>query len=739
MKNINNKITACFYLIVKVFFKIIAIFFYKIKIINSPQINKNEGALIVANHITYLDAILMMISMNKPLRFVVDKRIYNIPFLKPFLILLNVITVSSKDSPKQIKNSLDSIRKAIENKQAVLMFAEGQVTRTGNTLKLKKGFQYVIKGLDVKIIAACLDGIWGSIFSFHEGKVFLKRPRFFKRRITVIFSETLSAGVNAFDIRCKILELGAEAFKYRLNKYSSLPEEFLKSAKKKPFSFCMGDVSGKKMNRAEVFIAAMVLAKNLRKTLKDKEYVGIMLPSSIGGALANVSLSMLGKKTVNLNFTVSDDILSSSIKQCDMDIVISSTRFLKRIKKEVPAEIIFLEDILKKVKKREKIFASMCFFLLPVFVLNKIIFRNKNNDINEVLTIIFTSGSTGDPKGVMLTHSNIAADLEGIYQIINSEKHIIMGILPFFHSFGYTTLLWLPLVKGLKIVFHVNPLDAKIIGGAINKFKATLLFSTPSFLKSYLKRCTKEQLESLELVVTGAEKLKSKISDDFKDKFGVVPMEGYGCSEVSPVVSFSIPDYKKKDIHQRSYKKGKIGMTIPGVAVKILDPKTKKRVGADQSGILYVKGAIVMKGYLNKPQITKEVISDGWYCTSDIANMDEDGFLKITDRLSRFSKIAGEMIPHIKIEEEIHKIFNEEEQFCVIISVEDEIKGEKLMVFLTKDLSPSYIVDKLHQTSIPNLWIPQAQNFYKIKEIPLLGSGKIDLVKMKKKAEELNL
>ena len=261
--------------------------------------------------------------------------------------------------------------------------------------------------------------------------------------------------------------------------------------------------------------------------------------------------------------------------------------------------------------------------------------------------------------------------------------------------------------------------------------------STPTFLNSYIRRCEPEQFKSLRMVTVGAEKLKDSLAEEFKTKFGLQPMEGYGCTELSPVVSINLPDYDAAGMLQKAQKQGKIGLPLPGIAVKIVDQNTGQILGADQDGLLHIKGPNVMKGYLNHPEKTKEVIKDGWYVTGDIANMDDEGFLKITDRLSRFSKIGGEMVPHIKIEEAIHAIVNSTEQMCVVASIPDDKKGERLVVLYTKDIDISVVIENLKKNGLPNLWIPDAEMFAKIEVLPLLGSGKLDLGTIKCRAADV--
>jgi acyl-[acyl-carrier-protein]-phospholipid O-acyltransferase/long-chain-fatty-acid--[acyl-carrier-protein] ligase len=357
--------------------------------------------------------------------------------------------------------------------------------------------------------------------------------------------------------------------------------------------------------------------------------------------------------------------------------------------------------------------------------------------LDDIATIIFSSGSTGDPKGVILTHYNIASNVAQLSQVfmLHADDRI-MGILPLFHSFGFTGTLCLPALTGIGVVFHPNPLDSRVIGALVNKYSVTMLLATPTFLNAYARRCTPEEFGSLRFVMAGAEKLPDRISQAFEDHFGIRPYEGYGCTECSPAVTVNTIDFRAASFRQVGAKRGSIGHPLPGMTVKIVDPDTMLPVGVDEPGLLLVRGPNIMQGYLNRPEKTADVLRDGWYNTGDIARLDEDGFLKITDRLSRFSKIGGEMVPHIKVEDLLQDLVGASEQTFVVTAIPDEKKGERLIVLHTLD-EPQLeeCLEKLGNSDLPALWRPRPDQFLRIEKLPYLGTGKLDL----RKARELAL
>jgi acyl-[acyl-carrier-protein]-phospholipid O-acyltransferase/long-chain-fatty-acid--[acyl-carrier-protein] ligase len=285
-------------------------------------------------------------------------------------------------------------------------------------------------------------------------------------------------------------------------------------------------------------------------------------------------------------------------------------------------------------------------------------------------------------------------------------------------------------------VFHPNPLDSRVIGALVNKYAVTMLLATPTFLNAYTRRCEPEQFGSLRFVMAGAEKLPDRISQAFEDRFGLRPLEGYGCTECSPAVTVNTIDFRAASFRQVGAKRGSIGHPLPGMSVKIIDPETLQPLPVNQPGLLLVRGPNVMQGYLNQPEKTAAVLRDGWYNTGDIAMLDEDGFLRVTDRLSRFSKIGGEMVPHIKVEDKLHELAKSTEQVFVVTAVPDERKGERLMVLHTlADDKLKETLDLLAKCDLPALWRPRPDQFLRVEKLPYLGTGKLDL----RKARELAL
>jgi acyl-[acyl-carrier-protein]-phospholipid O-acyltransferase/long-chain-fatty-acid--[acyl-carrier-protein] ligase len=520
-----------------------------------------------------------------------------------------------------------------------------------------------------------------------------------------------------------------------------LPSAFLRSCKKKLRTIKVADTLGGKLTGGEVLLRTLILRRILRRQVlaADEKCVGVLLPPSAAGVLANVALALDKRVTVNLNYTVKADVMNFCLREAGVRHVLTSRRFLDKLGLTgLEAEIVYLEDFKTAATWTDKLVAAVQAYATPAPVLERVLGLSQIR-ANDLATIIFTSGSTGTPKGVMVSHGNLAFNVEAIDQVVQLRStDVLLGVLPFFHVFGYTVALWG--VAGLDIqgAYHFSPLDAKFIGRLCQEYGGTILLATPTFLRSYIRRCEPEELKTLQVVVTGAEKLPPDVATAFQEKFGVEPVEGFGATETTPLVSVNVPPSRQRGDWHLEAKRGTVGMPVSGVSVRIMSLETGEPLPAGQTGMVHVKGPNIMQGYLNRPDLTAEVLQDGWYITGDLGLIDEDGFLKITGRQSRFSKIGGEMVPHIQIEEAINQLVGatDDEMKAAVTAIADERKGERLVVLHTGlPKTPEEIRKALTDMGLPNLFLPGEDSFVQVEAIPVLGTGKLDLKGLKNLAE----
>jgi acyl-[acyl-carrier-protein]-phospholipid O-acyltransferase/long-chain-fatty-acid--[acyl-carrier-protein] ligase len=711
---------------------------YRIEFIGAENLPERGPALIVANHITLIDGLFILAATRRPIRFIMDKEWSQKPIARWIFRALRVIPITTTEGPKQIITAIRAAAAALREGEAVGIFAEGEVTRTGQMLPFKAGFEKILRKAppETVVVPVHLDRLWGSLFSFRGKRFFWKLPRRVFHPITVSIGKPLPKTARAFGVRQAVMELGTDAFPRRRDAQEPLHRGFLRTARRHPFRLALADSTGAERSYRAVVFRSVLLARLLGKRWEGQEMVGILLPPSAAGATVNLAALLAGRVPVNLNYTASAEALRSAAAQAGIRTVVTSRAFLEKVKIEAPGEAVILEDLTAGATPGLKLGALLASLFLPRSLLERFAGRRRAATLDDLATIVFSSGSTGDPKGVMLTHANILSNVDSLTQLYDpAPDDVVLGVLPFFHSFGFTATLWYPLIRGLLAVYHVNPFDALTVGRLVRKYGVTFLLGTPTFFQTYIRRCQPGDLGSIRYAVAGAEKLPDRVAEAFRAKFGIDPLEGYGCTECSPIVAVNSPDFRARGFRQVASKRGRIGHPVPGTSVRILDPDTLAPMPPGQPGLLLVRGPNVMAGYLGRPDLTAKAFLDGWYVTGDIARLEEDGFLQITDRLSRFSKIAGEMVPHGKVEEALQAAVGAQEQVLAVAGVADEKKGERLVVLHV--LEPGPLADlqgKLGALGLPNLWVPSAECFHRVEAIPVLGTGKMDLRRVKELA-----
>ena len=716
--------------------------------VGRDHIPEKGGALFVCNHVSYVDALLLSATTDRPIRFLMFKDIYEKPWVKPFAKIWQTIPVSAEQRPRELLQALQTASDAIRNGEVVCIFAEGQITRIGQLLPFRRGFERIMKDVDAPIVPVALDGLLGGPLSFKRGRLVHLFTARCPHPVTVSFGRPMPATVTPFAVREAVQELQVNAWQLRRERMEPLHRNLIRMAREHPHRLAFADATPPKISFGTALVKSIFLARRLKPRWQGQGMVGIYLPPSVGGALVNYAAFLSSKVPVNLNYTLSETTLADCVRQCEIKTIVTSRKFLEKIKLTPPGEIIYLEDLAARPTLPEKLFAFAMAKFLPARLLEVVLFPTQNlklktqNSLDDLATVIFSSGSTGEPKGVMLSQFNLLANVEQCGEVIAlDDSQRVLGILPFFHSFGFTVTLCVPLVLGCGVVFYPNPLDAKGVGTVVREHEVTVMLATATFLQIYLRAVGPEDFGSLRLIVTGAEKLPERLAAVFAERFGIRPFEGYGCTECSPAVAVNTWDYRAAGFYQVGGKHGKIGQPVPGMCVRIADadsPWSGRVLPPGESGLLLVRGPNIMLGYLNQPQKTAEVLRDGWYNTGDMAMLDEDGFLQITGRLNRFSKIGGEMVPHLKIEERLQELAGVAEVAFVVLGLPDEKKGERLVVLhkISEEKLPA-LLEGLAACDLPNLWKPKADAFFRVDHFPALGTGKLDLRGLKELAAKL--
>ncbi len=696
-----------------------------------------RGFLLVPNHITWVDALILQLACPRPIRYVIDQEYYHKPILHQILRAVGCIPINIRHSHAAVRAAAEKIA----NGEIVCVFPEGQWERTGTLLRLQRGYELIARHANARVVPVWLDQLWGSIFSFQGGRFFTKLPKRIPYPVTIAFGKPLEP--NAADVatmREELLKLGEFCFSRRPSLDRHLAEECVRGLKRRPFATAVIDgTDHSKLSRAKLLGAAAAFSRYLRKQFSD-ERIAIVLPASKGSMLANLAVTLANKVPVDLNFTIGRGANESCCRRANLRVAISATPFMERLKDfPWPEHILKLDELLPRMK-RQIILWWIISVLAPARLLLRLLQIPKKGGHAEAV-LLFTSGTTGEPKGVVVSHRNVVGNVSQFRQLLDAKKtDAILASLPFFHTLASTVTLWYPLIEGVRIVTFPNPLEAAKCAALIEQYGLTFLLATPTFLRLYLRKAEPEQLGTLRLIIAGAEKLPLDLASHFEKRFHKKVFEGYGLTETAPVVSVNLPDQQPRtsgEHVQPSSRLGSVGRLAPGIAAEIREPETNRKLSLYESGMLWLRGPNIFEGYLHDPQRTDEVLRDGWLKTGDIARFDEDGFIYIEGRLSRFSKIGGEMVPHEAIEQKIIDLLElsgRDERPLAIVGVQDEAKGEALVLLSAVDIDLTQLRSKLHEAGVPNLWIPK--QVQRVEAIPVLASGKLDLKKCQERAAE---
>ncbi len=719
---------------------------YRLTILGFEHLPATGGVLLLGNHISWLDWALVQIACPRPVRFVMARAIYERWYLKWFLDFFGVIPVGGAGSRK----ALDAVREHLNNGEVVCLFPEGTISRTGHLAEFKRGFETAAEGAGGVIIPFYLRGLWGSTFSRASSRMRLLRRGGLRRDIIIAFGPALPMTTQADTLKRRLLDLSVESWHRHADTLPSLPAAWLATSRRVGSDLAVADTTSGALSGNRFAAGVMLFADRVGR-LCPEQNVGLLMPTTAAGAIANMAVLMRGKTIVNLNYTASAAAIAAAVRKAGLRHVITSERFLKRLERRgivldealAGVELIIMEKLGAQITPLRRLLALLEVILLPAPLLHRL--HGRPVPVDSPAAILFSSGSEGEPKGVVLSHRNIMANLKQISDVLNTEDDdVIMATLPLFHAFGLTVTTFMPLVEGIPVVCHPDPTDAPNIAKAIATWRATLLCGTSTFLRLYEKnrRVHPLMLASLRLVVAGAEKLAPEVRERFKLRFGVDIYEGYGATETTPVASVNIPDRLDPTWWhvQVGNKPGTVGMPLPGTSCRIVDPDTLAELPVGEDGLILIGGVQVMLGYLDDPARTAEAIVelDGtrWYRTGDKGHLDEDGFLSIVDRYSRFAKLGGEMVSLSAVEAAVRDTLADAELELVAVNLPDPKKGEQVVLLVGDPArDPQGLRKALTASDMNPLMVPAA--VFCIAEVPMLGSGKTDFKAARARAEAL--
>lgn len=684
----------------------------------------------LANHISYMDVVALQMASPRRLRFIGSESLNKSWLLRWIMRISGTITISPQTSLESTRRVVDALTAG----EVVCLFPEGSISRTGQLMELRRSFETMARKANVPVIPVAHDGLWGSVFSFSGNKYLFKSPRLMPTPVCVCFGPPIPPEqASASRVRLALLDLGAEAFAQRPVLKRHLAREVVRALAKHPAHLAIIDRSTERrqVSAGKLLGLAAALSIRLRATVPEKR-VGIVLPPGIGVAIANLAVICAGKIPVNLNFTAGKSSLEKSMQLGEIETVISAEAVRAKVPNfPWPERTLDIVTEIKAIGKARILGWMTAAYLLPNQMVADLLHLPKIGDTEEA-ALLFTSGSAGEPKGVVLTHRNLLANCWQISSLsILPNTATLLACLPMFHSFGFTVTLWYPMIRGCRVVAVPSPLDTKKIIDAIREEEVTVMIGAPTFLRPLLKKAESADLRSLDLLVSGAERLPLELQEAFSKQFNIEIMQGYGLTETTPVANVNQPDpprITERSEYQPGKSVGSVGRMLPGMTARIVDPDTFAERPLTDVGMVLFRGANVFGGYLKDEEKTKAALREGWFVTGDLGRFDDAGFLYIEGRLSRFSKIGGEMVPHGTIEQKISDSYGWDQlegPVVVVVGIPDPAKGEALVLITTMEVTAEDLRERLTTAGLPNLWIPRI--VHRVDKIPLLGTGKLDL------------
>ncbi len=708
---------------------------YRLTVIGLDNLPAQGGVLMLGNHISWLDWAMVQMASPRPVRFVMERVIYERWYLRRFLDFFGVVPISRGAS----KEAIETIAELLESGEVVCLFPEGTISKSGQLSEFKRGFELSAQRAGSGVILPFyLRGLWGSRFSYASDKLKEDHREGRARDVVVAFGPTLPLETGAERVKQAVFELSVSSWETYVETLPTLPEAWMQTAKRGLGRVAVIDSTGTELTNRRMITAVLLFSGAVRR-LAPERAVGILLPASSAGAIANLAVLVAGKAVVNLNYTASSDALRAGLESAGIRHVITADRFLRKLEQRgidlgaAFADVTLhpMETMRADIGRVSALAMLAAVSLLPGRALLGLFGRPSRPE--DTAAILFSSGSEGTPKGIELTHRNIMANVRQISDVLNTEADdIIMANLPPFHAFGLTVTTFLPLIEGVPSVCHPDPTDAAGTAKAIARYRATVLCSTSTFLRLYTRntRVHPLMLQSLRVVVAGAERLSPDVREAFALKFNKPIYEGYGATETTPVASVNLPDSLDTETWkiQSGSRPGTVGLPLPGTSFRVVDPVTLEALPAGEDGLILIGGVQVMKGYLNAPDKTADAVIDldgtRWYKTGDKGHLDEDGFLTIVDRYSRFAKLGGEMISLGAVEEQVRRVLRDPELEIAAINLPDEKKGERIVLLAAADIDPDGLRKALLDAGANPLSIPS--EVLRVEAIPKLGSGKTD-------------
>jgi len=717
--------------VVNFMLRMISAAFYRVRVDGLENLPSTGGALVICNHVSYIDALILNVACPRSLLFMVFTGSNQSWWLRLAWRATGVRAVGPRRARRGVKQAVEHLSSG----HLVCIFPEIGISKSGVVLELRKDFEAVARAAGVSVIPVYVDRQWSTMFAFSGQKYFWKQHHHrLPCPVSVHVGRPLPAAtVDAIGVRKALFDLGEQAFSARPELMGNLARECVRSLARRPWEVQVIDRTGdhSEIKAGMLLAVAAALSRRIAATVPEFR-IGIVLPPSAGCCIANLAVILAGKVPVNMNFTAGRAAIEASMRLGEVTTVLTAEAVQKKVANfPWPERTIDIKQEILACGKPAIMKWLALIWLLPGKLISRLLGIPPDGGAREV-GLLFTSGTAGEPKGVPLTHRNILGNCAQISATgILPKEETMLACLPVFHSFGFTATLWYPILRGCMIVTIPSPLDTRKMAEVIAAEKVTVVVVAPTFLRPLLKKATREEMRSIRFAVSGAEKMPIDLHIAFRDQLGVELIQGYGLTETTPVTNFNMP-VTPRGIRPGAvgggHRLGSVGRMLPGMTAKIVDADTGRELPLTSTGVVWFRGPNIFSGYLKDEQKTRAALRDGWFVTGDLGRFDEDGFLYIEGRLSRFSKIGGEMVPHGTVEQRIIEVYELDQSqgpVIAVVGVPDSSKGEALVLLTAVPLNGDELRERLFRAGLPNLWIPKI--IRRVDQIPLLGSGKTDI------------
>ncbi len=711
---------------------------YRVDVSGLNHLPAEGGVLLLGNHISWLDWALVQLASPRPVRFVMHRHYYEKWYLKWFLDLFGVIPIARGKS----REALQQVNQLLKQGEVVCLFPEGQISHTGQLSEFKRGFERTIEGVNGVIVPFYLGGMWGSRFSRCSGNLRELRKTSSRRDVQISFGKPMAICSSASEVKQQVFELSMQSWQRYCDQLDPIPKAWIHSVKRMGRREALIDSHGGAFTGYRALSAAILFSRYIKRD-NPQARVGVLLPTSSAGLISNMAAMLAGKTVVNLNYTASIENQLAAIEQAGLETIFTSLKFVEKLRQRgiaidellSPVKVVYLETLKQEIPTWHGVMMYGLLHLLPANCIHQLFAKPLKGE--DCAAILFSSGSESAPKGVMLSHRALMSNIKQVSDILDvRHDDVMMGSLPIFHAFGLTVTGLLPLIEGIPVVFHADPTDAFGTARAIERHQATLYLGTSTFLRFILRsrKVKPEMLNSLRVIVAGAERLRNEIREGFQQRFGKEIIEGYGATETGPVASVNLPDLKRENggVFQHNNRHGSVGLPLPGSSFRVVDPDTMQPLPLGESGMILVAGPQLFSGYLNDPQKSAqsrlEMEGEIWYVTGDKGYLDHDGYLTIVDRYSRFAKVGGEMISLGAVEQCVQAYLPEEVEIAAI-NLPDARKGEQVVLLVSGEICTEQLGQQLRQGIDNPLMLPA--KIKQVAAIPKLGSGKCDFSALK--------